>query len=1125
MNILFVLYGDFSCNSANPLVLYARELSLRGHRCAVAVPSNLETVSLHDHSSFLPFLYSDVLARPSAVFPDGRPADVIHACTPREVVRQFIVSYMAEQPTPLVLYLEDNESWISCQSLGLDEVTLFRYTTLEISEMMTSDIAHPFYCDSFIGMADAVVVIQDKLMSMVPSWVPSKSIMIGVDLDFFYPRNPDPSLRKKYGVGDSEKIIVYHGGLNDFTRPAVRTLCEAIGLINQQGCRCRLLRTGPFPIDFLGSLSNQVTPFISDLGVLAKHDLPDLLALADVCVQPGKKDSFEDLRLPGKIPEWLAMGLPVVMPDANIAHLFTDGENVTLLHNGSPEEIAEKCIKLFSHPQKARSIGRAGRLLAEKHFDVRGQAEKLEKVYTSTCLNYNPAASAEFWQRPGDHCSFEMRLALKLRSLARSENPSLKADSGGLLVEYAKLTERTQQRIIGLEARLTHEQRGGGHIVKSIRRIIGEPIRFLFKHLTFLFGQHEFQGGSRLVMRKLRKVYLREGWAGIRFRLHRKIFGSGVVKVSEETTKKEIFVDRNNYQEWIRLYDTLGDKEQWSFQAQLEALSYRPKISVVLPVHNPPVEFLEQAIQSVRNQLYPEWELCIADDASENEMVRELINRQADEDERIRVVFRSVHGHISQASNSAIDLVTGDWIAFLDHDDLLPSHALAYIAEAINANPHAGLFYSDEDKVDSEGRRYAPYFKPDWNPELFFSHNMICHLSVYRKELIEKVGKLRLGYEGAQDYDLALRCIEHLKPEEIIHVPRVLYHWRRHEGSTALTAEAKPYAMAVGEKALNAHLTRQGIKAKCELVGQGFRIRYALPDVPPRVTLIILVHNGVDSIKTCIESIFSQTLYGNYEILLVNHQVHYLSELQEYVEKFPDRQIRVLHNSPPSNFSALNNSAVMQATGQYIGFLDSSVEVLCPHWLKELVSLASQSWVGAVGAKLLSSNETIQSGGVILGIKGEVGHAHKGWPRNSSGYMGRLAYASNFSAVNGACLIVEKSLFQSLNGFDDEHFKCFCYDIDLCLRLNEIGRRNIWTPNAELYLRSTDKLLGFEAGDRNQRAMSEEMDILKKRWKEWWLRDPAYNPNLTLDHEDFSLAWPPRIPSHSLKDNLCFKDA
>jgi glycosyltransferase involved in cell wall biosynthesis len=364
MNILFVLYGDFSSNSANLLVLYARELHLAGHSIAVAVPSKLETVSQHPNPSFRPLLYRDVLAEPESAFSDGRPADVIHAWTPREIVRHFVTSYMAIRPTPLLVYLEDNESWISCRTLGLEKETLVQHTEQDISDKLPDDRAHPFRYNSFIGLADAVAVIQEKLKVEVPPWVHCETVMPGVDLEFFSPRPMEPLLRKQYGVAEDEKVIVYHGGLNEFTKTGLESLCRAVGSINQQGYRCRLLRTGPFALDFLERSPPEIASAVNDLGLLPKDELPDILALADVFVQPGKMDPFEDLRLPGKVPEFLAMGRPVLMPDVNISHLFRDGVDAVLLSTGSAEEIASKCIDLFSDPQQAGRIGRAGRLLA-----------------------------------------------------------------------------------------------------------------------------------------------------------------------------------------------------------------------------------------------------------------------------------------------------------------------------------------------------------------------------------------------------------------------------------------------------------------------------------------------------------------------------------------------------------------------------------------------------------------------------------------------------------------------------------------------------------------------------------------------------------------------------------------
>lgn len=454
MNILFVLYGDFHSNSANPLALYTRELQSRGHQCAVAVPANLESVSEHENPAFIPVLYHDVLVSPESVFPDGRPADVIHACTPREVVRHFVTSYMAKRPTPLVVYLEDNESWISNRVLGFDEPTLVRYAEKAIAEKLPEALSHPFRYNSFIGLAEAVAVIQDKLKIEVPPWVRCETVMLGVDLDFFSPRPPDPSLRKKYGIADGERIIVYHGGVDQLKALAIESLCKAVALINQNGIACRLLRTGIRPLSFLAQWPHEAACKISDLGTLPRRDLPNLLSLADVFVQPGKIDPFEDLRLPGKIPEFLAMGRPVVMPDANIAHLFEDGINAVLLRNGGAEEIASKCLDLFADAQRANYIGRAGRLLAEKYFDVRSQARLLEDVYKFACRNFDAAIASAVWRSADENVPIPLILAHKLKLLASLCGVKYRFDSCDLLRKYAHDIELMHRRITGLEKSL-----------------------------------------------------------------------------------------------------------------------------------------------------------------------------------------------------------------------------------------------------------------------------------------------------------------------------------------------------------------------------------------------------------------------------------------------------------------------------------------------------------------------------------------------------------------------------------------------------------------------------------------------------------------------------------------------
>lgn len=454
MNILFVLYGDFSSNSTHPLALYAREFHKSGHSCAVAVPSNLETVDQYPNAFFRPLLYGDALNDPDSVFPDGRPADVIHAWTPREVVRRFVTSYMAKWPTPLVVYLEDHESWIACRALGLEEATLVQQTEQSISERLPDALSHPFRYDSFIGLADAVAVIQDKLGIEVPPWVHCETVMPGVDLEFFSPRVANSKLRKQYGIRKNEHVIVYPGGLNGFTRPSIETLCRAVCLINKQGYRCRLLRTGPFALDFIDQLPPEAATVINDLGVLPRSELPDLLALADVFVQPGKIDPFEDLRLPGKLPELLAMGRPVVVPDVNIAHLFKDGVDAVLTRTGSAEEIAAKCIGLFSDPQQADSIGQGGRKFAEKYFHLKTQAKRLANVYEIACDNFNPEIAKEIWRIEDKNTPVTLLLARKLKLLADSQSSKFSSEAGEMLKEHARYIELMQLRVAGCERQI-----------------------------------------------------------------------------------------------------------------------------------------------------------------------------------------------------------------------------------------------------------------------------------------------------------------------------------------------------------------------------------------------------------------------------------------------------------------------------------------------------------------------------------------------------------------------------------------------------------------------------------------------------------------------------------------------
>ena len=615
-------------------------------------------------------------------------------------------------------------------------------------------------------------------------------------------------------------------------------------------------------------------------------------------------------------------------------------------------------------------------------------------------------------------------------------------------------------------------------------------------------------GGIAKSTLKSFEIFKREGWQGIKQRLLTVNFSIYQPAIIVEDGK---IVEGNDYKEWIRRYDTITDEIRVMMQKQVYRFKKMPLITVLMPVYNSNPEWLVEAIESVRKQIYPKWELCIADDGSTIKTMQDILERYAKEDSRIKVVFRERNGHISASSNSALEQAAGEYIALLDHDDLLAEHALYWVTDAINAQPIAKLIYSDEDKIDQNGRRYDPYFKSDWNPDLFLSHNMISHLGVYRADLVRKIGGFREGYEGSQDYDLALRCVEQVDRNEIVHIPRVLYHWRSHPGSTAQAGSEKDYALLAGARALNDHFGRIGISASAELLEFGmYRAHYNIPTPVPLVSLIIPTRNSLNLLKQCVDSILDKTTYENYEIIIVDNNSEDVKTLEYLAGLIKDKRIRVLRDERTFNFSALNNSAVQQANGEFIGLINNDIEVITHQWLDEMVSLASQTGVGAVGACLWYPNNTLQHGGCATGILGVAGHLHRHLPKGHFGYFGRAKLIQTLSVVTAACMVIRKSIYQGVGGLDEINLKVAFNDVDFCLRVREAGYRNIWTPYAELYHHESASR-GLEDTAEKQLRFRDEVCFMQKRWGETLFYDPAYNPNLTLEREDFSLAWPPRV--------------
>lgn len=612
-------------------------------------------------------------------------------------------------------------------------------------------------------------------------------------------------------------------------------------------------------------------------------------------------------------------------------------------------------------------------------------------------------------------------------------------------------------------------------------------------------------GGASGTARRALRLYRNEGWSGIKRGLRIAASAGQVVP----TPGSDSF-HRNDYTEWVRRYDNLDMPRRQRLLQRIAAFSQQPLISVLMPVYNTPTVYLEQAIASVRAQLYGNWELCIADDASTAPEVRQLLQAAAAADARIKVVHRERNGHISAASNSALELASGSFVALLDHDDLLAPLALYRIVEAINAHPDALLIYSDEDKIDVAGHRYEPYFKSDFNYELLLAQNMISHLGVYRTSLLRELGGFRVGYEGAQDYDLALRVVERAAPAQIVHVPYVLYHWRAIAGSTALDEGEKDYAAEAGRKAVAEHLARRGLTAEVLPAPEGpslNRVRFACPSPQPLVSIIIPTRDRADLLGMCLDSLIERTSYQNYEVIIVDNGSTEQATADLFA-RLPKDRFRILRDESPFSFSALNNHAAREARGTLLCLMNNDIEILTPDWLEEMVSFASQPEIGCVGARLWYPDGRLQHGGVIIGLGGVAGHAHKYFPKGDPGYFRRAVLHQSLSAVTAACLLLRREIYEQVDGLDVGLAVAF-NDIDFCLRVREAGYRNVWTPYAEM-VHHESASRGLEDSPAKQARFAAEVQFVQARWGRSLREDPAYSVNLTLDSEDYAYAWPPR---------------
>ena len=558
---------------------------------------------------------------------------------------------------------------------------------------------------------------------------------------------------------------------------------------------------------------------------------------------------------------------------------------------------------------------------------------------------------------------------------------------------------------------------------------------------------------------------------------------------------KQMYLLNIYYQEWIRRYDTFTDEDFELVEEKIFNMSDKPSISILMPVFNPPIKFLEEAIESVLNQKYPFWQLCIADDASTDLDVKILIEYYRDKDDRIEAIFREKNGHISAASNSALSLAKYNYIALLDHDDLLHPLALYYVAKTIIAHPDTEIIYSDEDKITKWGRRFDPYFKPEFNYELLLSQNMVSHLGVYKTRSVRQINGFREGLEGSQDYDLLLRILETIKLNQIQHIPRPLYHWRVSNRSVAENVNIKPYATKAGGKALREHLQRKSTPGKVVFLPDlaAYRVDFQLNEPNPRVSIVIPTPQLTTEYSNCLEEILLNTTYSNFNIQLVLPE-NQTPMVKNYADQW-EGKVDLMTEYDQMMLSKMRsiNEILENSSSDFLLILFEPLTGFFRGWLNILMTQASKSEIGLVAPKIVYRNGFVYSNGVILLPEIKAQHLSQGTEIEDIGYFGWSKLRRSYSVVSVKCILVNKKKLEMVGGFSENFNEINNAGIDLCLKLRSQGFHNILCPSVELSLHEDyKKNNNFDMPDKD------DIQLMEKRWLSWFENDPAFNPNLSI---------------------------
>lgn len=1070
---------------------YASELMRRGHSCSIVVESFHPQQTENEQSALYEIYSHKELAANRSLFSNGKPADLIHAWTPRENVRQLTLDYRRRHPlSRLVIHLEDNEESIleSYYQTSIEKLRLKSQT--DPDQKWHPQLSHPVEYRRFLAIADAITLITPTLRKLLP--IPKDAPVINPIVETKkIEKTIDPiEVRKSLELPTTGKLIVFPGGITSNNRDDLRDLYIAVHSLQQKGIDIRIVKTGPSCSLFERSFQFPVEQVAIDLGYIDASGKDQLLQISDILVQPGRDNEFNRDRFPCKIPEFFSSGRPCIIPEFYIPENIPEDIVCIGLKTSTPEEIATKIERLLNDPILCEKIAQNAKNYASEVFKATTNANRLEKLYKDTIAKKEQPPSPE-------PILFE-DLELNIRELQQEieANQQTAKKLQDVIQDKDREIEDAANEIAAVEQELEQWK------IRDVRRRstvswkVTTPLRALRRALIDpLYKPTPELSPTPPVEPETSPEPVQEELE--------------IVEPSSSPSAESPNTPSPGHRCYIKNYHKFVEREEWVRSIYLDKYKHpkagptSPKISILLPVYNVAEEWLRKCINSVIGQAYQNWELCIADDASTDLHIAPLLIEYEQSDPRIRITTRPTNGHISAASNAAFELATGDYIALLDHDDELPPHALAKVVETISHNPHAKLIYSDEDKIDAASIRHDPHFKSDWNYDLLLSCNMISHLGVYRRDVYETVGGFRVGYEGAQDWDLALRVTEQCEDSEIVHIPEVLYHWRAIETSTAHHHSAKNYAHEAQGKAIADHLKRIGKKGQLiSIDGIHWRVRYPIPDSAPSVSIIVPTKNRYDLLSKCIQSILEKTVYPNYEILIVDNNSSE-TETLDYLEKLEsDRRIRVLRYTSEFNYSAINNFAVSQSSSEIICLLNNDTEVISPDWLNELVSHASRPEVGVVGAKLLYPDDHIQHAGIILGIDGVAKHAFRFLYKDDFGHVHRANLISQWSAVTGACMATRRQLWETLGGLDENNLSTAYNDVDYCIRAREEGHTVLLTPYA-LLRHKESATRGFDQTSEQLALHHTEAAYMYNRWpKEIW-KDPYYNPNFAKTRNDF----------------------